>query len=256
MENIEQKKIIKLLQFLTNEAVFELEKNGIIIKNFQYSTNIKIEGLPDWSYKVEFSVKNDKNPFKKLNENKGEVFVLPYEIMKIFIYNLTEEINNQQNKEIIDTQGKTFFNKKKDEILNILNSDIKIEEDFRNYILCYKSSLFNNTIIIDKPVDDNTILNHEFIKLNYTYLISENLETDTNILYKTQNIKLIIPVIEVENYKILSKCFSKPIKKDYTSLIDILKKTNQDDKMNKLLLYTNLEVNLESKKVKYKPKKI
>ena len=68
----EQEKILKLLEFLSSEAIIELEKDGIIIKNFKYSTNIKLESLPDWNFKVEFAVRNNRNPFKKLNENLGE----------------------------------------------------------------------------------------------------------------------------------------------------------------------------------------
>lgn len=252
---MEQEKIIKLLEFLSTDAVIEFNKNGIIIKNYEYATNIKIEGLPDWNYKVEFALKTEKNPFKKLDENKGESFVLPYDIMKVFLHSLTEEINNQQNKEIIESHGKSFFNEKVKEILNILNSDTKVEEEFRNYILCYQTKFFNNVMSIDK-VEEDVCLIHEFIQLNYTYLVSQKNENNVDSGYKTENIKLVIPSIEMENYKILSKYFIKPTKNDYTSLLDILKKNNQDDKMDKLLLYTKLEVNLQSNKNKSKPKKI
>lgn len=255
---MEHEKIIKLLEFLSNDALIEVNKNGIIIKNFQYSTNIKIEGLPDWNYKVEFALKTERNPFKKLDENKGESFVLPYDIMKVFLDSLTEEINTQQNKEIIENYGKAFFNEKRNEILSILNSDTKIEEEFRNYILCYNTELFNNVMSIDKPDDESVILNHEFIQLSYTYLISQEPEDKNGAdpSYTTETIKLAIPTIEIENYLVLSKCFVKPIKNDYASLIDILRKNNQDNKMNKLLLYTKLEVDLEPNQIKTKPKKI
>lgn len=108
---------------------------------------------------------------------------------------------------------------------------------------------------IDK-VEEDVCLIHEFIQLNYTYLVSQKNENNVDSGYKTENIKLVIPSIEMENYKILSKYFIKPTKNDYTSLLDILKKNNQDDKMDKLLLYTKLEVNLQSNKNKSKPKKI
>ena len=71
----EQEKILKLLEFLSSEAIIELEKDGIIIKNFKYSTNIKLESLPDWNFKVEFAVRNNRNPFKKLNENQMMVIL-------------------------------------------------------------------------------------------------------------------------------------------------------------------------------------
>lgn len=233
-----------------------LKKEGILLKNWQYNTAIKIEGLPDWNYKIEFALKTERNPFKKLGENKGESFVLPYIIMKEFLESMTEELNRQRNKEIIDEYGISFFNDKKNEIFKILNSDLKIDEEFQSYTLCYETELFNNVMLIEKPEDETSILNHEFIKLRYTYLVPE----DTDKLessYKTQTINLYIPAIEIENYKILTKILTKPIKNDYASLIDVLRNNNKDDKMNKLLLYTKLDVDLESnKKVKFKTAKI
>lgn len=261
---MEQEKIIKLLDFLTTEADIEIKKEGIIVKNFQYNTFIKIEGLPDWNYKIEFALKTERNPFKKLGENKGESFVLPYVIMKSFLEGITEEINRQRNKEIIDEYGISFFNNKKNEIFKILNSDLKVDEEYQSYTLCYKTDLFNNVMIIEKPEYETSILNHEFIKLGYTYLVpedNENLNTEDNkdldVRYKTQTINLYIPAIEIENYKILTKILTKPIKNDYASLIDVLRNNNKDEKMSKLLLYTKLDVDLEShKKVKLKTSKI
>lgn len=253
---MEQQKIIRLLEFLTNNSNIETTKNGIIIRNAQYDVAIKIDGLPDWNYKIEFALRTETNPFKKLGENKGESFVLPYLIMKPFLDILTEEINIQNNKTIIEQFGVKFFNNKKEEILKILQSNIKIEEEFRHYTLCYETDLFNNVMIIEKP-DEIAILNHEFIQLTYTYIISDNEGNDKKPSYKTQSMQLSIPAIEIENYKILSNCFNKPVKNDYTSLIDVLKNNNKDDKMSKLLLYTNLDINLDDrKKIKARTNKI
>lgn len=253
---MEQEKIIKLLEFLTTEANIETNKEGILLKNFQYDTSIRIEGLPDWNYKIEFALRTDSNPFKKLGENKGEAFVLPYSIMKTFLESMTEELNRQRNKKIIDDFGRSFFNEKRNEIFNILQSDLKIEEEYQNYTLCYQTEFFNNVMSIQKLDDERIVLNHEFIQVNYTYLISEE-HIGREPSYKTQNITLYIPAIEIEQYKVLSKCFNKPIKNDYASLLDVLKKNNKDDKMSKLLLYTQLDVDLEPhKKSKCKTNKI
>ena len=95
MKNLEKEKIVKLLEFLSNNAKIEFDEKGIFINNFEYDTFIKLEGLPDGNFKVEFAVRNEKNPFRKIDENKGESFVLPYEIMSLFLNTLSEEINIQ-----------------------------------------------------------------------------------------------------------------------------------------------------------------
>lgn len=99
-----------------------------LIKNFQYDANIEIQGLPDWNYKVEFALRTDRKPFKNIGQNKGESFVLPYSIMKLFLNNLNEELNRQNNKQIIEENGLLFFNRKIEEVLQILNTDNKVDE--------------------------------------------------------------------------------------------------------------------------------
>lgn len=255
---MEQDKIIKLLEFLTTDAIIEADKHSIVIKNFQYDTNIEIQGLPDWNYKVEFALRTDRNPFKNIGQNKGESFVLPYNIMKLFLNNLNEELNRQNNKQIIEENGLLFFNRKIEEVLQILNTENKVDEEFSNYTLCHKTELFNNVMTIEKPDDEVAILNHEFLKIRYTYIVAQEKEKEDGAdpSYYTQTLKISVPAIEIENYHILSKCFTKPVKNDYSSLIDILRKNNQGDKMSKLLTYTKLDMTLESKKEKVKTKKI
>lgn len=253
---MQQDKIIKLLEFLIQDATIEYDSKGIIIKNFQYSTNIKIEGLPDWSYKIEFALKTENNPFKKLGENKGESFVLPFSIMERFFQTLAEQINLQNNKDFIEEKSYTEFNQKKQEIFNVLNSNAKVEEEFQYYVVPYTKKLFNNIIMIEKNNEEEKVFNHDFIKINYTYI--DAIEDDNNGLdatYITKNLKLVIPAIEINNYTILKNYFKNPVKNDYESLIDILKNNNQDENMSKLLLYTKLDNKLSDKQ-KVKSKKI
>ena len=249
----EQEKILKLLEFLSSEAIIELEKDGIIIKNFKYSTNIKLESLPDWNFKVEFAVRNNRNQFKKLNENLGECFVLPYEIVNVFLGTLTQEIIAQNNKELIKEHGYTFFKEKIDEVLTILNMDKKIDEEFQFFTLCHENEKFNNVMIIDKPNnEENKFLGHEYIKIRYSYLI--NIEDEIDPICKVENLNVYIPALEIKKFHILNKCFSEPIKNNYESLIEILKETNKDENMNKLLVYTNLSEEFKSPNIKKEKK--
>lgn len=253
---MEQNKIIKLLEFLTQDATIQCDTNGIVIKNFQYSTNIKIEGLPDYNYKVEFALKTENNPFKKLGENKGESFVLPFSMMEGVLKTIEKELNIQNNKVLVEKKGYAFFNQKKEEILNVLNSNVKIEEEFQYYVVPYATKLFNNVILIEKHDNENRIFNHEFIKLSYTYI--DYIKEENNGLdptYTTKTITVFIPAIDIEKYIILKNHFTAPVKNDYESLIDILRKNNQDDNMSKLLLYTKLDSNFPDKQTT-KPKKI
>lgn len=255
MKNLEKEKIVKLLEFLSNNAKIEFDEKGIFINNFEYDTLIKLEGLPDGNFKVEFAVRNEKNPFRKIDENKGESFVLPYEIMSLFLNTLSEEINIQMNNQIIE-DGKQIFNQKLKEIYKILNSEINVEEEYENYVICYESELFNNVMTIDKFKDDRELLNHDFIKINYTYLIEFNDDNNgSDPSYKTQTMKLVIPANNIREFNLLNKIFKEPKKTNMNSLLNILQSVNKNEKMSKLLTFTNLSVNLETKE-KIKNKKI
>lgn len=256
MKNLEKEKIVKLLEFLSNNAKIEFDEKGIFINNFEYDTFIKLEGLPDGSFKVEFAVRNEKNPFRKLGENKGESFVLPYDMISLFLETLTDEINVQRNNQIIEESGKLLFNQKMKEVYNILNSEIKVEEEYQNYVICYESELFNNVMTIDKFKDNRELLHHDFISLNYTYLVEFKDENDgRDPTYKTQKIQLFIPTIKIKDFKLLNKLFEEPKQTNINTLINILQEVNQNEKMSKLLTFTNLSVNLEVKE-KVKNKKI
>ena len=65
--------------------------------------------------------------------------------------------------------------------------------------------------------------------------------------YETQKLQLFIPAIKIKEFNILNNIFEEPKKTTINSLLSVLHNVNKNEKMSKLLTFTNLSVNLEPK---------
>ena len=176
--------------------------------------------------------------------------------MKRVMFYIAKELTDEANELAIEESGYHKVGAKVREIIELLHSDIEVKEDTTGsgFVAWDKCEMFENRIGIeqmrcsyktDSYGSDRKSRNQEeigngFIKIIYTHLIP-NPDRDSTKKYKTQNITVLIPAIEAENYEVLEKCMPQAIRSNCSSLIETLEKNYKNKNIKTLLLHNKLQ---------------